>query len=66
MDREKNSSDIDKLDEVKHSIEITPEMAEAGYWHVFEFDRETESIQGLVEKVYRSMEKSRLDDLCEI
>jgi len=45
-------------------IEVTPEMIEAGYWYVFEFDRETESISSLVERVYRSMEWCRLNGLC--
>jgi len=43
VDRERTSSNFDKSDEVKHSIEITPEMIRAGgwaydYWRIYEED----------------------------
>ena len=58
MSRDKYSSDIDKLGEVKHSIEITPQMIEAGVHEYFMRKGENDSNDNLVSAVFRAMTES--------
>ena len=59
MDRDKNSSDIDKSGEVKHSIEITPQMIEAGMDIYYIWDEVTEPVSALVEDIFHTMMESK-------
>ena len=59
MDREKKSSDIRQSVEVKHSIEITPQMIEAGRDVYYEWDEVTEPVSALVDGIFRTMMESK-------
>ena len=60
MDREKNSSNICQLDEVKHSIEITPQMIEAGLDVMSEFECEYMGSEESLVRAYEAMVRESL------
>jgi hypothetical protein len=61
VDSEKKSSDIDQSGEVKHSIEVTPEMIEAGRDALAQFDPEYLLDWEIVRSVYLAMEAEKAD-----
>ena len=58
MSREKNSSDICQSGEVKHNIEITPQMIDAGVHEYFMRKGENDSNENLISAVFRAMTES--------
>ena len=65
MDREKKSSDVRQSGEVKHSIEVTSEMIQAGILALSCFDPDSDLQSEIVEKVYCDMKKAEIQSLQE-